>query len=164
MARYRADIAALNQIGAILVDTRKLYARAARLANDPDAVLRIERTMGERADILDDIQDRVRDLSGRPKDEGSMRGAAQMAFLDLRAMFDRDFDGAVAEVARGEDHLRNEIRRNMRRDELHAETRAFLGLLLDRIVSGEMHLKAQHEEIDRRMPHAGPDLRSPLQH
>jgi uncharacterized protein (TIGR02284 family) len=166
MARYRADIAALNQIGAIIVDTRKLYARAARLAeSDRDALLRIERTMGERADILDDIQDRVRDLSGQPKGAGSMRGAAQMAFLDLRAIFDRDFEGALADVARGEEYLRNEIRRNMRRDELHAETRAFLGVLLDRIVSGEMRLKAQREELDQGHRHQNqPDFRSPLQH
>jgi uncharacterized protein (TIGR02284 family) len=163
MARYRADITALNQIAGILVDTRKLYARAARLSDNPDALMRIERTMGERADILDDIQKRVRDLSGKPKDEGSVRGAAQMVFLDLRSVFDRDFQGALAEVERGEEHLRTEVRRNMRRDELHAETRAFLGVLLDRIVSGEMRLKAQREELDRGF-RPSPDLRSPLHH
>ncbi|UPT61634.1 MAG: PA2169 family four-helix-bundle protein [Hyphomonadaceae bacterium JAD_PAG50586_4] len=163
MARYRADIAALNQIAGILVDTRKLYARAARLSDHADALMRIERTMGERAEILDDVRNRVRDLSGTPKDDGSVRGAAQMVFLDLRSVFDRDFQGALAEVERGEEHLRSEIRRNMRRDELHAETRAFLGVLLDRIVSSEMRLKAPREELDRSF-RPTPDLRNPLRH
>jgi uncharacterized protein (TIGR02284 family) len=163
MARNRADIAALNQIAGILVDARKLYARAARLCKDPDALMRIERTMGERAEILDDVQNRLRDLSGKAKDEGSVRGAAQMVFLDLRSVFDRDFQAALAEVERGEEHLRTEIRRNMRRDELHAETRAFLGVLLDRIVSGEMRLKAQCEELDQGF-RPSPDLRTPLHH
>lgn len=147
MARYRADIAALNHIAQILIDARRLYARAASFSTDADATLRIERTLGERAMLLDDVRQRVSDLSGTPQSDGSLLGKAHMAFFNARTWFDNDLDAALAEVARGEDYLRKEIRKAMRREDLYAETRAFLGILLDRIVSGEMRIEGKIEEL-----------------
>lgn len=155
MARPRADIAALNHIAQSLVDGRRLYARAARLAaDDADAVQRIERTMGERAQILSELQERVRDAGGQPQSDGSMLGVAHLAFFDVRAAFDRDLTAALAQVERGERYLRDEIRACMRRQDLSAETRAYFGVLLDRIVSGEMRIEGKLEQVrhEQRSP------------
>lgn len=152
MTRHRADVAALNHLATILIDGRKLYARAARLADgDDDTVARIERTLGERASMLTEVQRRVHDLQGCAQNDGSFLGAARKAFLDVRALFDDDVEAALADVERGEDYLRDEIRKCMRHDELGAETRAFLGVLLDRIVNGEMRIKGKLEEVERHV-------------
>jgi uncharacterized protein (TIGR02284 family) len=147
-----ADIAALNHIASILIDARRLYHRAAHLADNVDARNRIERTIDERDHLLADVQQMVRSLRGDPAHEGSLLGAAHKAFLDVRAMFDRDVKAALAEVDRGENYLRDEIRKAMRRDDLGAETRAFLGVALDRIVSGEQRIEGKIEEIEHMPP------------
>lgn len=149
MPRRGADIACLNRLAAILVDARRLYARAARIADDAEVVDRIERTMAERERLLAEIRSLIVRLRGAPNDERSLLGAAHMAFLDVRAMFDRDARAALAEVQRGEKYLRDEIRKAIRNEDLSAEVRAFLGLALDRIVNGEMRIEGKLEEIER---------------
>jgi len=149
VARHRDDIAALNHISGILIDAGRVYSRAARMTQEPDALGRIERTMGERAVLLGAFQQRVRDLRGEPQTEGSMRGVAHKAFLDVRALFDQDLKAALTELERAEKYLREEVRKAMRRDELDSETRAFLGVALDQIVSGEMRIEGKLEEVQR---------------
>jgi uncharacterized protein (TIGR02284 family) len=151
MASRYADIPLLNHIATILVDARRLYHRAARLADeDRDVVNRIELTLGERSMLLTEIQNRMHALGAPPTANGSMLGAAHMAFLDVRSVFDRDVKSALAEVARGEKYLSDELRKAMRREDVSADTRAFLGIVLDRIVSGEMRIVGKGEEVEHR--------------
>ena len=155
----RADLACLKHLAAMLIDARKVYARAARIADDADVVDRIERTMAERDRLLREIRGRIEDLRGAAPHEGSMLGAAHKAFLDVRAIFDRDEKAALAEVQRGEKYLRDEIRKAIRNHALSAETRAFLGLALDRIVNGEMRIEGKLEEVERLSePHANESI------
>ena len=146
MASQFADIPALNHIIAILIDARRLYTRAMRLAKEPDAVLGIQRTLDERTALLGAMQQRVRELGGKPALEGSVMGAAHAAFLNVRSVFDRDVVAALDEVERGEKYLRAEIRKCMRQGDISAETRAFLGVALDRAVTGEMQIEGVREE------------------
>lgn len=146
---FRADITALNHIAAVLIDARRLYARAASLANmDQDLVGMLERTLGERAMLLSDVQERVRMLSGTPQTTGSL-----LVFFDVRAIIGRDLDTAMAEIERGEAYLRDEIRKCMRRDDISADTRAFFGLALDRVVSGEMRVDGAREQVEHYTQH-----------
>ena len=162
MARHRDDIAALNHISAILIDAERLYSRAARMIeDDADALGRIERTIGERTLLLREFQQRVRDLRGKPQTDGSMLGVAHKAFFDVRTLFDRDLHAALAEVERGEKYLRDEIRKSMRRGDLGAETRAFLGVALDQIVSGEMRIEGKLEELEHMPPPQRPQQSEP---
>jgi uncharacterized protein (TIGR02284 family) len=163
MPRRSADIACLNRLASILVDARRLYARAARIADDAEVVDRIERTMADRERLLTEIRSLIVSLRGAPNGEGSMLGAAHIAFLDVRAMFDRDTKAALAEVQRGEKYLREEIRKAIRNDALSAEVRAFLGLALDRIVNGEMRIEGKLEEIEHLAQPRDPQTRPPLQ-
>lgn len=164
MARHTEDITALNHIATVLIDARRLYHRAAHLADDADARDRIERTIDERDQLLADVQQMVRNLRGKPAHEGSLLGVAHKAFLDVRAMFDRDVRAALAEVDRGENYLRDEIRKAMRRDDLTAETRAFLGVALDRIVSGEQRIEGKLEQAERMPPPKHDGARPPMHH
>jgi uncharacterized protein (TIGR02284 family) len=151
MASRYADITVLNHIATILIDAQRLYHRAARLADDNrDVVNGIELTLGERSMMLTEIQDRMHALGAPPKENGSMLGAAHMAFLDVRSVFERDVKAALAEVVRGEKYLSDELRKAMRRDDVSADTRAFLGVVLDRIVSGEMRIVGKREEVEQR--------------
>jgi uncharacterized protein (TIGR02284 family) len=152
MATRYADIPVLNHIATILINARRLYHRAARLADeDRDVVNRIELTLGERSMLLTEIEDRMRTLGDAPKANGSMLGAAHMAFLDVRSVFERDVKAALVEVARGEKYLSDELRKAMRREDVSADTRAFLGVVLDRIVSGEMRIAGKREELEQRV-------------
>lgn len=153
MASPYADISVLNYIATILTDARRLYHRAARLAGeDRDVVNRIELTLGERSMLLSQIEVRMQELGERPKPTGSMLGAAHMVFFDVRSVFERDTRSALVEVARGEKYLSDELRKAMRRDDVSAETRAFLGVALDRVVSGEMRIVGKREEVAHRAP------------
>lgn len=156
MPRYRADVACLNRCASILVDAGKVYARAARMADDPDVVDRIERTMAERDRLLTEIRSLIISLRGEVQDNPTFLGAAHKAFLDVRSLFDRDTHAALAEVQRCEKYLRDEIRKAIRNDGLSAEVRAFLGLALDRIVNGEMRIEGKLEETEHldEPPHA----------
>lgn len=160
----RADIACLKHLATILIDARKFYARAARIADDAEVVDRIERTMAERDRLLREISGRITALNSAPPKDGSMLGAAHKAFLDVRAIFDHDEKAALAEVQRGENYLRDEIRKAMRNDTLSAETRAFLGLALDRIVNGEMRIEGKLEEVEHRNEPQTYDLHTPPPH
>jgi uncharacterized protein (TIGR02284 family) len=152
MASRYADISVLNHIATILIDARRLYHRAARLADDNrDVVNGIELTLGERSMLLTEIQERMRTLGEPPKPSGSMLGAAHMAFLDVRSVFERDVKAALVEVERGEKYLSDEIRKAMRREDVSADTRAFLGVVLDRVVSGGMRIAGRREEFEHRV-------------
>ncbi|MGQ0531893.1 MAG: PA2169 family four-helix-bundle protein [Caulobacteraceae bacterium] len=165
MARHREDIAKLNHIATILIDARRLYIRAANLADETDARARIERTIEERSQLLADTQQMVRSLRGKPAHEGSLLGGAHKTFLDVRAMFDRDVKAALAEVDRGENYLRDEIRNAMRDADLSAETRAFLGVALDRLVSGEQRIEGKLEEAEHMPPaNRSEDAQQPTHH
>jgi uncharacterized protein (TIGR02284 family) len=151
MATRYADLPVLNHIATILFDARRLYHRAARLADeDRDVVNRIELTLGERSMLLTEIQARMRALGDAPNPNGSMLGAAHLAFLDVRSVFERDVKAALAEVARGEKYLSDELRKAMRREDVSAETRAFLGVVLDRVVSGDMRIAGKREAVEHR--------------
>lgn len=144
------DIAKLNHLATMLIDARWLYTRAAHLADEPGARAQIEQTIEERNLLLADTQQMVRTLGGKPAHEGSLMGATQKAFLDMRAMFDRDVKAALAEVDRGEHFLRSEVRKAMRDATLSADARAFLGVALDRLVSGEQRIEGGLEEVSHR--------------
>lgn len=153
MASRYADISVLNHIATILIDARRLYHRAARLADeDRDVVNQIELTLGERSMLLSSIQDRISKLGALPKDNASMLGSAHMAFFDVRSVFERDVKAALDEIERGEKYLRDELRKAMRREDVSAETRAFLGIALDRMGAGDMRIVGKREQIERRAP------------
>ncbi|WP_395645422.1 PA2169 family four-helix-bundle protein [Terricaulis sp.] len=163
MTATRTDIAKLNHIITILLDARRLYARAADLTHDAGARAPIEATIEERNLLLADTQQMVRELGGQPAHEGSLLGAAHKVFLDVRAVFDRDVKAALAEVERGERYLRDEIRKAMRDTDLSADTRAFLGVALDRLVSGEQRIEGKLEEVKHGGRHA-PEREGPRVH
>lgn len=154
MPTHSNDFTCLNHIATILVDAGKLYSRAARIADDPTVVDRIERTMAERDVMLREVRALASRVRGDRREHGSMLGVAHKAFLDVRSLFDRDTRAALSEVDRGEKYLCDEIRKAIRNQGLSSETRAFLGLMLDRVTNGEMQVQGKLDEIERT-PHAG---------
>lgn len=130
-AQHRADCEALNTIASLLIDEVTLGTRAAERASDSAARARLESTLAERRRLLADVQARVRTLRCKPTHKGTLMGAAQKALTGLRP------DTALHQVERDERHVRDAIRKCMRRENLTAETRAFLGVALDRLVTSD---------------------------
>ena len=105
----------LNRPATMLVDSRRRYARAARIADDPDVVERIDRTMAEREKLLTDIRSLIISLHGAgERNNGTFLGAAHKAFLNVRSLFDQDERASLGEVLRGERYLCDEIRKAIR--------------------------------------------------
>lgn len=127
-----ADTDALRHIGKILVDQTRLYARAADIADAPEAAP-IQRACRARAVMLDELNGRLADLGAERIEEGTMRGAGHKAFLSLRAGVDKDSRAAVGEVERGEDYLRDQVADWAGKDGLSGSTRDYLNDLLFRI-------------------------------
>lgn len=138
----REDINALNHISQILMDAGDVYQRAEHLTDDPNAKAVIGAVREERRKMLVEMRERVRAMGGKPVRDGSTRGAGHGIFMKVRSWFERDTKTAAAEVDRGEDFLRDEIRKAMRNDKLSSDTRAFFGVALDDLVRG-------HEKVSR---------------
>jgi uncharacterized protein (TIGR02284 family) len=138
----RDDITALNHISQVLIDAGGVYQRAEAMADDPNAKGVIGGVIEERRKMLVEMRERVRAMGGKPVREGSALGGGHSVFMKLRSFFERDTKVAAAEVDRGEDFLRDEIRKAMRNDKLSAETRAFFGVALDDLVRG-------HDKVSR---------------
>jgi len=67
---------------------------------------------------------------------GTLMGAGHKAFMELRAVAQNDTHAAVSEVERGEDFLRDEIRKRLDEKELSASVRDFLTQTLATIKPG----------------------------
>ena len=96
------------------------------------------------------FQDRVRRLGDEPRTDGSALGAGHLAFMKLRAAVQEDAKAAIGEVERGEDYLRDEIRKQVRNDEVSPEVRTFLSHALDEVDPGHERISSLKHQLEGR--------------
>lgn len=132
-----ADEAILSDLAHKLVDQVALYGLAKEIAADPRIVDAIQRAKDARAQLLQDINAKIWQGGLPAIDQGTKLGAAQKAFVRLRAVAQKDDVVAIAEVERGEDYLRDRVAKAADDERLTAHTRNYLQTVLTRI--GTMH-------------------------
>ncbi|MBC7769222.1 MAG: PA2169 family four-helix-bundle protein [Phycisphaerales bacterium] len=142
MQASRDDIEALNDITKILIDGSALYQKAGELADDANASTAIADVTSERRALCSEFQNQVRTLGGDPADDGTVLGASHKGFMSLRSLVDNDTKTAVSEVERGEDYLRDEIKKRLEDKTLSPQVQAFLNDALSRIRSGHDRISA----------------------
>jgi uncharacterized protein (TIGR02284 family) len=107
MQNANEDISCLNGLITTTIDSVDGYREAAKDASNPTfRTIFIDRA-NERDGIVSELQAEVRALGGNPDDSGSALAGAHRMFLNLReAIAGGDDKAVIAEVERGEDHIK----------------------------------------------------------
>lgn len=102
------DVRVINSLIATTIDSVNGYRAAAGDAANEQFRSIFTARADERAEIVRDLQDHVRQLGGSPEDDGTALAGAHRFMMDIRdALSGRDDDAVIAEVERGEDHIKN---------------------------------------------------------
>ena len=101
------DIDTLNGLIKTTIDSVDGYRAAADDADSSQYQSIFFKRADERKAVADRLQQHVRQLGGSPTDSGSIIAGAHRAFMGLRdAITGADDTAIVAEVERGEDHIK----------------------------------------------------------
>lgn len=102
------DVKVINALISTTIDSVEGYRAAADdAANDQFRSIFTSRA-DEREEVVRELQEHVRELGGKPEDDGSALAGAHRFMMNVRdALTGRDDDAVIAEVERGEDHIKH---------------------------------------------------------
>lgn len=102
------DVGVINTLIATTIDSVDGYRAAATDASNEQFRSIFAARADERESIVHDLQQHVRDLGGTPEDDGSALAGAHRFLMNIRdALTGRDDEAVIAEVERGEDHIKH---------------------------------------------------------
>lgn len=132
-----ADISVVNNLIEVTIDSADGYRKAADDADNLAFQKLFYARADERDELIEQMQDFVRKSGGEPADEGSLTAGAHRIFIDLRdRLVGGDDDAVIAEVERGEDHIKHRFEAALREPSLAPETRALIEAGMEIIVAG----------------------------
>lgn len=112
----------LDDLIVTTIDSVRGYEQAAEHA-DAGGHAGFFRSMAEeRRQVVTMLQAESRRLGGTPNDFGSLAGSVHRRWEDLRRALGGGDHAVVAEIARGEDYLKEEFGRVLRDDKIPADT------------------------------------------
>ncbi len=118
------DIRTLNGLIATTLDSIDGYQKAAQDADNSRFTETFNARARERQDVVGQLQAEVARLGGNPEDDGTLLAGAHRAFMGLKdAMTGRDDKAIIAEVERGEDHIKAKFDDALADTDLSPETR-----------------------------------------
>ena len=107
MTETSHDIRTLNGLIATTIDSVDGYEESAKAVDSNRFAELFRARAQERRQVADDLRAEVRRLGGNPEDDGTLLAGAHRAFVDLKAaVTGQDDKAVVAEVERGEDHIK----------------------------------------------------------
>ncbi len=98
-------IAILNELITTTLDSAKGYEEAADAAIDPELKHAFNQHALERRRLAADLQAEVRNIGGKPEDDGSTLGAAHRIFLNLKNTVAGSDASLIGEAESGENHV-----------------------------------------------------------
>jgi uncharacterized protein (TIGR02284 family) len=110
MATNSKDVSVLNPLIATLIDSVEGYQKSAGDIDNSALADKFNARARERQSAATKLQAAVATAGGKPEDDGSLLGDAHRAFQSLKeAVMSRDDKAIVAEIERGEDHLKRKF-------------------------------------------------------
>lgn len=136
------NIATLNSLIATTLDSVDGYRKAAGEANAAQFRDMFLARAQERQSVVAGFQAKVRDLGGNPEDDGTVLASAHRAWLGLRDALtgDRDDSAVVAEVERGEDHIKSKFEHALSEPDLDPAVRQL-------IETGYVSVREGHDQM-----------------
>ena len=117
------DIGCLNGLITTTIDSVDGYREAATDASNASFRTIFLDRANERQGVVSELQTEVRNLGGSPDDSGSALAGAHRMFLNLReAIAGGDDKAIIAEVERGEDHIKAKYEAALTDADLSPET------------------------------------------
>ena len=124
MAETGHDIRTLNGLIATVIDSVDGYSESAKDVDSPRFSKIFLARANERRDVSEQLRAEVKRLGGNPEDDGTILAAGHRAFVNLKSTVGaRDDKAVVAEVERGEDHLKAKFEDALKDEDLSPGTR-----------------------------------------
>ena len=143
------NIRTLNGLIATTIDSVDGYRESAKAVETGRFSEIFQSRAAERQQVAEQLRGEVTRLGGNPEDDGTLLAGAHRAFLDLKAkVTDRNDAAVVAEVERGEDHIKAKFEDALRDDKLAPETRSVVERAFVSVKSGHDQMRDLKHGID----------------
>lgn len=136
----KRHIDVLNDLIATTLDSAAGYQEAAEEAKSANFKSLFAKRATQRRQVTGDLKSEVRNLGGKPEDDGTILAAAHRMFLSLKSSLAGDDRSVVNEVERGEDHIKAKFEAALNDENLPAPVKAT-------IARAYASIKADHDQM-----------------
>ncbi len=133
---YDHDIKVLNELITTTLDSADGYKEAAKDTKNPAFKNLFSRWAQERRQVVNDLQQQVISLGGKPEDDGSALASAHRMFLSIRDKLSSGDKGVVEEVERGEDYLKGKFEDALDDADLSEQVRPIVNRAYESVILG----------------------------
>ncbi len=136
------DISTLNGLIATTIDSVDGYRASATDVENPRFAELFTARASERSSVAEQLRAEVRRLGGNPEDDGTALAAGHRAFANLKAaVAGRDDQAIVAEVERGEDHIKAKFEAALKDGDLSTQCRSLVEMAYGSVKSGHDEMR-----------------------
>jgi len=120
------DISVLNSLITTTIDSANGFERSAEDAESPRFTQMFRDFAQERRQIVDRLQEKVRQLGGTPNDDGSLIAGLHRRWEDLKDALGAGDKAVIDEVERGEDYIKDKYEEALGDDRLGPDSRGLI--------------------------------------
>ena len=143
------DIRTLNGLIATTIDSVDGYEESAKAVDSGEYRELFAARATERRQVAHLLRGEVTRLGGNPEDDGTLLAGVHRVFLDLKAtVATRDDKAVVAEVERGEDHIKAKYETALKDDNLSPDCRALVESAYGSVKSGHDEMSQLKHNLD----------------
>lgn len=137
------DIRTLNTLIATTLDSVDGYTEAAKDSDSGRFASLFTSRATERRRVVSNLQQQVRSLGGNPEDDGTLLAGAHRVFLNLKAtLTGKDDEAIIAEVERGEDHIKSKFEDALDDTDISSATRTVIEQAFTSVRAGHDQMSA----------------------
>ena len=149
MTETSHTIRTLNGLIATTIDSVDGYEESAKAVDSGRFADLFRARATERKQVAEQLRGEVRRLGGNPKDDGTLLAGAHRVFVGLKAIVATREDAAViAEVERGEDHIKAKFESALADDDVAFETRAAVEHAYGSVKAGHDQMRDLKHSLD----------------